>query len=143
MLYLSLGFPPSTWYSSQEVALRQLLGSLNQITTPYRYPLPNMQDLANHLYCAMVFSKLDLIKGYHQVLVREADKAKTAIITPFSLFECNLILLGLRNVGQTFKRLIDQNFLNLLICFPFANDNLVGSADCHLYLEHLGPVFKS
>ena len=83
---------------------------LNQITTPDGYPLPNMQDLTNHLYNAMVFSKLDLIKGYHQVLVAEADKAKTPIITPFGLFEYNFMPFGLRNAGQTFQRLIDQNF---------------------------------
>ena len=55
---------------------------LNQATTPDRYPLPNMQDLANHLHGATIFSKLDLVKGYHQVPVKEEDKAKTAIITP-------------------------------------------------------------
>ena len=60
---------------------------LNQINTPDRYLLPNMQDLANHLHGATVFSKLDLVKGYHQVPVREADKAKTAIIMSFGLFD--------------------------------------------------------
>ena len=63
----------------------------NQLTTPDRYPLPNMQDLANH--GAMVFSKLDQ--------VREKDKAKTAIITPFGLFENNFMHFGLRNTGAT------------------------------------------
>ena len=53
---------------------------------------------------------MDLVKGYHQVPVAEADKAKTAIITPFSLFEYNFMPFGLRNAGQTFQRLIDQNF---------------------------------
>jgi hypothetical protein len=40
---------------------------LNTITTPDRYPLPNMQDLTNGLHGCTVFSKLDLVKGYHQV----------------------------------------------------------------------------
>ncbi len=72
-----------------------------------------MQDLANHLHGATIFSKLDLVKGYHQVPVREEDKVKTAIITPFGLFENNFMPLGLCNTGQTFQRLIDQNFRDL------------------------------
>ena len=115
---------------------------LNQITTPDWYPLPNMQDLANHLHGATVFSKLDLVKGDHQVPVAEADKAKTAIITPFGLFEYNFMPFGLRNAGQTFQRLIDQNFRDLPFCFPLANNNLVGSTDRRLYLEHLRQVFQ-
>ncbi len=86
---------------------------LNLVTTPDRYPLPNMQDLANHLHRATVFIKLDLVKGYHQVLVKEEDKAKTAIITTFGRFEYNFMPFGLRNAGQTFQRLIDQNFRDL------------------------------
>ncbi len=50
---------------------------LNTITTPDRYPLPNMQDLANGLHSCTVFSKIDLIKGYHQVPITPLD------ITPF------------------------------------------------------------
>jgi hypothetical protein len=38
---------------------------LNTVTTPDRYPLPNMQDLANGLDGCTVFSKIDLVKGYH------------------------------------------------------------------------------
>ncbi len=64
-----------------------------------------MQDLANHLHGATVFSKLDLIKGYHQVPVAEADKAKTAIMTPFGLFIYNFMPIGLRNAVQTFLQL--------------------------------------
>ncbi len=39
---------------------------LNMITTPDKYPLPNMQDLSNGLDGCSVFSKIDLVKGYHQ-----------------------------------------------------------------------------
>jgi hypothetical protein len=38
---------------------------LNLVTTPDKYPLPNMQDLSNGLDGCTLFSKIDLVKGYH------------------------------------------------------------------------------
>jgi hypothetical protein len=55
---------------------------LNLVTTPDKYPLPNMQDLSNGLHVCNVFSKIDLVKDYHQIPVAAADIPKTAIITP-------------------------------------------------------------
>jgi hypothetical protein len=53
---------------------------LNMITTPDKYPLPNMQDLSNGLDGCSVFSKVDLVKGYRQIQVAPEDIPKMAII---------------------------------------------------------------
>jgi hypothetical protein len=42
---------------------------LNLVTTPEKYPLPNMQDLCNGLHGCTIFSKINLVKGYHQIPV--------------------------------------------------------------------------
>jgi hypothetical protein len=34
---------------------------LNLVTTPYKYPLPNMQNFSNGLHGCTVFSKIDLV----------------------------------------------------------------------------------
>ena len=60
---------------------------LNLATTPDCYPLPNLQDLTARLHGTTIFSKLDLVKAYHQVPVHPSDIPKTAVITPFGLFE--------------------------------------------------------
>jgi hypothetical protein len=60
---------------------------LNLITTPDKYPLPNMQDLANGLHDCTIFPKMDLVKDYYQIPVAGEDIPKTAIITPFGLLE--------------------------------------------------------
>jgi hypothetical protein len=46
-----------------------------------------MQDLSNGLHGCTVFSKINLVKGYHQIPVQTEDILKTAIIMPFGLFE--------------------------------------------------------
>ncbi len=42
---------------------------LNLVTTPDKYPLPNIQDLSNGLHGCNIFSKIHLVKGYHQIPV--------------------------------------------------------------------------
>jgi hypothetical protein len=80
---------------------------LNAVTVPDKYPLPNLQDLSANLHGNTIFSKLDLVKGYHQVPVNKDDIPKTAIITPFGLFEYIYMPFGLKNAAQTFQRLMD------------------------------------
>ncbi len=60
---------------------------LNLTTTPDSHPLPNIQDLSSRLHGCNIFSKLDLRKGYYQIPVQERDIHKTAVITPFGLWE--------------------------------------------------------
>ncbi len=76
---------------------------LNLVTTPDKYPLPNKQDLSNCLHNCTIFSKIDLVKGYHQIPVGTEDIPKTAIITPFGLFEYLFSLFGLSMPHKHFR----------------------------------------
>ncbi|XP_061915612.1 uncharacterized protein LOC133657845 [Entelurus aequoreus] len=57
---------------------------LNNITTHDRYPIPYIQDFSACLAGAAIFSKVDLVRGYHQVPVRAEDVPKTALGLDFS-----------------------------------------------------------
>jgi hypothetical protein len=76
---------------------------LNLVTKEDKYPLLNMGDLSSHLDGCVIFSKLDLRKGYLQVPVAATDIAKTTITMPFGLLEFTRMPFGLRNGGMTFK----------------------------------------
>ena len=60
---------------------------INLVTEPDRYLLPNMLDFADRLNGCCIFSKIDLRKGYWQIPMSKDDIAKTAVITPFGLYE--------------------------------------------------------
>jgi hypothetical protein len=68
-----------------------------------------MGDLAGRLDGCTVFSKLDLQKGYFQVPVAAADIKKTAVITPFGLFEFLRMPFGLKNAGIYFPEANGQD----------------------------------
>ena len=61
-----------------------------------------------HLAGKRVLSKVDLVHGYHQVPVHPSDIAKTAVVTPFGLFEFLRMPFGLKNAAQTFQQLMDS-----------------------------------
>ncbi|GJV07905.1 putative reverse transcriptase domain-containing protein [Tanacetum coccineum] len=54
---------------------------LNKLTVKSRYPLPRIDDLFDQLQGSSVYSKIDLMSGYHQLRVREDDIPKTAFRT--------------------------------------------------------------
>ncbi|GKD60572.1 putative reverse transcriptase domain-containing protein [Tanacetum coccineum] len=51
---------------------------LNKHTVKNRYPLPRIDDLFDQLQGSIVYSKIDLRSGYHQLRVRDKDIPKTA-----------------------------------------------------------------
>ena len=82
--------------------------SLNAQTVSDRYPVPHIQNFTQRLAGSKKISKIALVRAYYQIPVEPSDIHKTAVTTPFGLFNFARTPFGLRNSGQTFQRFIDH-----------------------------------
>ena len=116
--------------------------ALNAKTIPDCYSLPFLTDCNHMLFGCKFFSKIDLLKAFHQIPIRPEDIPKTAIITPFGLFEFKYMTFGLRNAAQTFQRLIHEVLRGFDFAFALIDDILIASPDEESHLKHLRQILE-
>jgi len=78
------------------------------LTGPSPRQVPHIEDFTQTLYGKQIFSTINLVRAYNQIPVHPEDVLKTAIMTPFGLYELLYMTFGLQNVAQTFQRFIDE-----------------------------------
>ena len=115
---------------------------VNAMTQDDKYPVRSIHDFNAELHGKTIFSKIDLMKGYHQIPVAPEDVRKTGIITPFGLFIFPRTPFGLKNAGQDFQRLMDSILGDIPRVYVYIDDILVASDSPQQHLEDLKTVFK-
>ncbi|KAM3838162.1 uncharacterized protein ACN63O_023300, partial [Diretmus argenteus] len=100
----------------------------------------NKSDFSAHLAGTTIFSKVDLVRGYHQVPVHPQNVPKTAVIMPFGLFKFLRMPFGLKGGIADFAdrlRLMDSVLWDMPFLFVYFDDILMASTSVEQHMAHL------
>jgi hypothetical protein len=90
-------------------------------------------------------SLLDCFSGYHQIYMKEEDKASTSFITPFGMYCFIRMPEGLKDVGSTFSRLT-KTVLESQVgrnIFTYVDDIVIASKNKADHLADLAETFAN
>ena len=100
---------PTTWSSPLHLQLKangkyRCCGDfrlLNLRTLLDTFPLPSLRAFSDDIKGSTIFSKVDLRKAFHQILIDPRDRHKTCVTTPWGLFNFKRLAMGMQNSAQS------------------------------------------
>jgi hypothetical protein len=119
--------------------------SLNKACPKDNFLLPRIDKIVDSVAGCEVMSLLDCFSGYHQIYMKEADKASTSFITFFGTYYFIRIPEGLKNAGSTFSRLT-KTVLESLVgrnIFTYVDNIVLASKNKADHLADLTETFAN
>ena len=110
---------------------------LNYVTKTDTFPIPRIDDCIDKVGKAKYVTKIDLLKGFYQVLLTERTKELSAFVTPSGLYQYKVMAFGMKNSPATFQRLINSVTSGIDGCEAYIDDAIIYS---DTWEEHLSTI---
>ena len=121
---------------------------LNDCSAGYGWPLANINLMLDRLSSRKPkwFAKIDMTKGYYQLLIAEHMRKFTAFITFAGVFQWCRVPMGLKGAAAFFQYCIAQlvitSALLYIICEVYRDDILIYGEEEDQLIEHARKVFE-
>ena len=141
---------PNNWVSPLHFAIKpdgslRPVGDfkvLNRKTVLDLFPLPNLRSFTQDIAGSQFFSKVDMTKAFHQIVIDKRDRHKCCITTPWGLFQFRRLAMGMQNSAQSFQRMVQDVLKDLPDVFVYLDDILVYSKTQKDHLRTLRDLFN-
>ena len=100
---------------------------LNAATIGDGHPMPLIEDILNRQGKCVIWTVLDMKDGYHQVPLRKEDRPYTCMSTPRGTKQWKVLVMGLKNGGAIFQRLMEWILKPCDAADPYIDDVIIGS----------------
>ncbi len=115
---------------------------LNTVMKRDRWPLQLIDEISDEVKGSTFFTTLELFQGYWQIKIHESSKEMTHFICRYGTFQFEVMLIGLKNSGATFQRMMDSLLANASNAKCYMEDVIDHWATMEKYIQHLEKVMS-
>jgi hypothetical protein len=117
---------------------------LNQVTQFDPEPYAQIDDIIDGLGETKYLSKINLTKGYWQIMIDDEAKEKSAFVTQFGHFQFTVMPFGMMNSAATFNRLVRIVLADhSAFSDSFIDDIIIFCKNWESHLGHIKVVLSS
>ena len=107
--------------------LVQDLRPQNAVTVKDGHPLPRIGDMVHRQGKNQLWTVLDLVDGFHQMPMKKEDRHITCMSTPRGTQQWRVQVMGLKNAGTQFQRMMEWVLRDLPHTDPYVDDTITGA----------------
>jgi hypothetical protein len=116
---------------------------VNKVVVDNMFPIARTEDLLERVSQSTFLTKLDLSKGFHQIVLDESSRSITAFSTPFGHYEWLRLPFGLKTSPMNFSAMMAKVLRGLeSFCGAYIDDVIIGSETFEQHLEHVATVLS-
>ena len=130
-------------HNPEEVRTCVDMRCVNRAVKRSRFVQPTLDDIQSKLNGSVLYSKLDLKSGYHQLVLNEGSRYLTTFSIHIGLFNYKRLNFGISSASELFQNVIAQVFDGIYGVMNISDDIIVSGKSQAEHDNYLKKVFAS